>query len=73
MTKPTQKVVISVDGVKREISPPFQMCLSRDMARALRAALRQADHDDFTYGWITVPAEPSADGGPPLPWRDPAR
>lgn len=68
-----QKIIIMVDGVKREFSPPFEICLSRDMAKALRVALRQADHDEFEYGWIMVPGEAAKVDGPPVKWRDQAR
>lgn len=69
----SQKIIIMVDGVKREFSPPFEICVSSAIAKALRVALRQADHDEFTYGWITVPAEADAVPGPPLKWRDQAK
>lgn len=48
------RIIIAKDGIKREITFPFEMCLSREAARWLREQLKQMDHDEATYGWITI-------------------
>lgn len=67
------KLIIAKDGIKREIEGPFDLCLSREVARWLRDQLRQADHDEFHYGWVKVSEEPPYQGAvnsPPKPWRE---
>lgn len=64
------KLVLSAEGVKREIIGPFSMCASAHDLDVLRQQLDRALTDDFTYGWITIwpsPAEAPANT-PPLPW-----
>ena len=65
--------VIVKDGIKREIAFPFELCLSRDAARWLRDQLKQMDHDEATYGWVTIAHPVEMQGSPnsqPLRWED---
>ncbi len=48
------RIVIAKNGIKREIAFPFELCLSREAAQWLRDQLKQMDHDEATYGWITI-------------------
>lgn len=70
------RIVIAKNGIKREITFPFELCLSRDAARWLREQLRQIDCDESTYGWITIAHPVEMQGMPntqPLRWTDGAK
>ena len=67
------KIIIAKDGVKRELTLPLDICLSRKMARHLLECLRQADHDDFQCGWITIFPDPPSQTRPETPtfsWKE---
>lgn len=70
------KITIAKDGVKRTLTLPLEICLSKDTARHIRDALKQADHDEFAYGWIKIAVEPPDQGQantPPLDWNEAAK
>jgi hypothetical protein len=69
------KIILSKDGVKREIETPFAMCIDREDLEALIRSLREL-HAAMTemnasYSWIRVdPSHPcdAPANTPPLPW-----
>lgn len=71
-----RQLIISFDGVRRELAIPFQICGSekalRHLQRALSAALEKQDGTRFHYGWVDITQLPEF--GPankePLSWRD---
>mgnify|MGYP001595491290 CR=1 FL=1 len=68
------RIVISKGGIKREITFPFELCLSRDAAAWLRKQLLQKDNDQESgYGWISIAHPIDMQGKPntmPLRWED---
>jgi hypothetical protein len=67
------RILIAKGGKKREISFPFELCLSRAAARWLRDQLKQMDHDESPYGWITIAHPVDMQGQPntqPSRWED---
>jgi hypothetical protein len=67
------RIVIAKGTIKREIEFPFELCLSREAARWLRDQLKQADIEEWNYGWITIAHPVDMQGKPstqPLPWED---
>jgi len=67
------RIIIAKDGIKREIVFPFEICLSRDAARWLRDQLKQMDHDETSYGWITIAHPVDSQGkanSRPLRWDE---
>lgn len=65
------KVVIDYDGVKREISGPFQICIGPDEAEALRQAILEFLDRGGTFGWVTVYVRPpSTTNTAPIGWKD---
>ena len=67
------RIVIAKDGIKREITFPFELCLDRETARWLREQLKQADHDEGGYGWITIAHPVDFQGSvnsQPMRWTD---
>ncbi len=70
------KLIISKDGVKREITTPFAMVIGTQdldyLIRHLKALHAGCVDAGTTYGWVKVdPGHPDADGpsnSPPLPW-----
>jgi hypothetical protein len=67
------RIIIAKDAIKRELSFPFELCLSREAARWLRDQLKQADCEEWSYGWITVALPVDMQGTPstqPLRWGD---
>lgn len=68
------KFILDVNGVKRAFeAPAFTICASRRDMLWLRQALKAAEHDEFSYGWIDVhePA-PVTTNTPPITWEQPA-
>ncbi len=66
------KVVIEQGEIKREITGPFRMCISRDNARSLVRCIGPMA-ESGCYGWIDIVDVPvvSSIEGPPLPWDTP--
>jgi hypothetical protein len=69
------RIILSKDGVKREIETPFAMCISRDdledLIRALRELHAAMTEMNSSYGWLRVdPSHPcdAPPNTPPLPW-----
>lgn len=65
-------VVIAQGQVKRQLAVgPFNLCVTRDQARAIVKALEPAMGEDFSLGWITVwPFQWCADvANEPEPWE----
>lgn len=64
-----QKIVVSAQGVKREITGPYAVCGSiSDLAR-LRDALTVALDCGMSYGWVEVTERPLVVANqPPEPW-----
>ena len=70
------KIVIMSEGVKREISGAFDVCMSRADMEALCQQLDvQLKKEDWTLGWLTIWPRPVRDinGTPPLNWKASAR
>jgi len=67
------RLVIEKDGVKRALSGPFRVCLSRETAERLIDQLVPALNRDASYGWLTVMPEivdESPPDTPPREWTD---
>jgi len=67
------RIIIAKDGIKRELTFPFEICLSKAAAHWLRDQLKQMDHDEGCYGWITISSRCGSQGlanTPPLKWTD---
>jgi hypothetical protein len=65
------KVIISCQGVKREIGGEFSLCLSNRDAELILDALKRFVDGDASYGWLDVreplPAVPNQS---PIGWRE---
>ena len=72
------KLVLSKDGVKREIQTPFALCCDMEeldrLIRAMQAARAGMTETGGTYGWLRIDtAHPDPDGPantPPLKWTE---
>ena len=75
-------VIINQHGVKRIIEGPFEMCMSRDVARSMIVQMAAAygivisvydpdNPESPVYGWVKIYREPPIEAipnTPPLPW-----
>ena len=66
------EIVISAQGVKREIEGPFALCGSAADFSRLRDALTAFLDNGGSYGWVEVVDRPvCAANTKPLPWVTP--
>ena len=64
------KLIISQDGIKREIEGSFDICLSKDDATSL---VRKLQAFEPAYGWLKIFSDFKDHGGEntrPLKWKD---
>ncbi len=67
------KIVISQQGVKRELIGPYDICLSRQDLETLLDRLNETYQENFAYGWIGIYERPRVEVVPnttPLPWKE---
>lgn len=68
------KIILEAEGVKRELSGPFNIALSRVDLSALRTQLNRIDSEweaaGCSYGWASVYPQATGPGPntPPMPW-----
>ena len=70
------KIIISHEGVKRELQTPFRLCMAMDDLDALVESLKRARRmmGDCTFGWMRIDPEGETEDSspantPPLPWK----
>ena len=69
------RILLSKDGIKREIETPFAICIGRDDLETLIRTLQELhgamEGISSSYGWLRVdPSHPcdAPPNTPPLPW-----
>lgn len=63
-------LIINQQGVKRTLTGPFEICISRDALSILKERLNEVP-EDWIYGWITIYEKPVVVVTPntaPLSW-----
>lgn len=65
-------IVIEAGESKRQIEGPFNICGSReDLLEIADRILKEADKDDFYYGWVSVSLRAkSIVNTPPKKWDE---
>lgn len=68
-----KKIVISFDGVRRELQMPFRICCDRETLQEIRKCIGDRLCDTtWSYGWHDIFVQPASgpSNTPPLSWKE---